>query len=115
MALTLVSMKCFSEANALYQKAIETMASAPHGALEQAITYLNMADLYQEMKGSEEAESDVYACLDKAYELLKDPNVAEPGYYAFVLEKCAPTFSYYGYFGAAREFEKRAGEIYGKS
>jgi tetratricopeptide (TPR) repeat protein len=115
MALTCVSLGRYEEALPLYESAIKVMADVPDGRLEQAITYLNMADLYQEMKGSEEAESDVYACLDKAYELLKDPNVAEPGYYAFVLEKCAPTFSYYGYFSAAREFEKRAGEIYGKS
>lgn len=115
MALTCVSLGKYEDAMPLYESAIRVMADVPDGRLEQAITYLNMADLYQEMKGSEEAESDVYACLDKAYELLKDPNVAEPGYYAFVLEKCAPTFSYYGYFSAAREFEKRAGEIYGKS
>ena len=115
MALTCVSLGRYEEALPLYESAIKVMTDVPDGRLEQAITYLNMADLFSEMKGTEEAEADIYACLDKAYELLKDPNVAEPGYYAFVLEKCAPTFSYYGYFGAAREFEKRAGEIYGKS
>ena len=115
MALTCVSLGRYEEAMTLYELAVKVMADVPDGRLEQAITYLNMADLFSEMKGTEEAEADIYACLDKAYELLKDPNVAEPGYYAFVLEKCAPTFSYYGYFSAAREFEKRAGEIYGKS
>ena len=115
MALTCVSLGRYEEALPLYESAIKVMADVPDGRLEQAITYLNMADLFSEMKGTEAAEADIYACLDQAYELLKDPNVAEPGYYAFVLEKCAPTFSYYGYFGAAREFEKRAGEIYGKS
>lgn len=115
MALTCVSLGKYEDAMPLYESAIRVMADVPDGRLEQAITYLNMADLFSEMKGTEEAEADIYACLDKAYELLKDPNVAEPGYYAFVLEKCAPTFSYYGYFSAAREFEKRAGEIYGKS
>lgn len=115
MALTCVSLGRYEEAMTLYELAVKVMADVPDGRLEQAITYLNKADLFSEMKGTEEAEADIYACLDKAYELLKDPNVAEPGYYAFVLEKCAPTFSYYGYFSAAREFEKRAGEIYGKS
>jgi tetratricopeptide (TPR) repeat protein len=115
MALTCVSLGRYEEAMTLYELAVKVMADVPDGRLEQAITYLNMADLFSEMKGTEEAEADIYSCLDKAYELLKDPNVAEPGYYAFVLEKCAPTFSYYGYFSAAREFEKRAGEIYGKS
>jgi tetratricopeptide (TPR) repeat protein len=115
MALTCVSLGRYEEAMTLYELAVKVMADVPDGRLEQAITYLNMADLFSEMKGTEAAEADIYACLDQAYELLKDPNVAEPGYYAFVLEKCAPTFSYYGYFGAAREFEKRAGEIYGKS
>ena len=112
MALTCVSLGRYEEAMPLYESALKVMADVPDGRLEQAITYLNMADLFCEMKGMEEAESDIYKCLDTAYELLSDDNVAEPGYYAFVLEKCAPTFSYYGYFGAAKEFEKRAREIY---
>ena len=108
MALTLVSMKRFSEANALYEKAIETMAKAPHGALEQAITYLNMATAAEEEQGLLDAAETIDAHLEKAQELLDTPSVPRDGYYAFVCEKCAPTFEYYGWFAAANELNARA-------
>ena len=66
MALTCVSLGRYEEAMTLYELAVKVMADVPDGRLEQAITYLNMADLYQEMKGNVEAEADIYACLDKA-------------------------------------------------
>ena len=96
MALTLVSLKRFSEANALYVKAIETMAKAPHGALEQAITCLNMANAAEEERGLLDAAGTIDAYLETAQELLDTPDVPRDGYYAFVCEKCAPTFEYYG-------------------
>ena len=34
------------------------------------------------------------------------------GYYAFVCEKCAPTFDYYGYFLIADDLNERAKAIY---
>ena len=108
MALTLVSMKRFSEANALYEKAIETMAKAPHGALEQAITHLNMANAAEEEQGLLDAAETIDARLQKAQELLDTPDVPRDGYYAFVCEKCAPTFEYYGWFAAANELNARA-------
>ena len=108
MALTLVSMKRFSEANALCEKAIETMAKAPHGALEQAITYLNMANAAEEEKGLLDAAEAIDAYLQKAQELLDTPDIPRDGYYAFVCEKCAPTFEYYGWFSAANELNARA-------
>ena len=36
------------------------------------------------------------------------------GYYAFVCEKCAPTFEYYGYFLAAQDLNERAEAGYNK-
>lgn len=112
MALTCVAVKKYREAQLLYDKALNVMAGVPDGRLEQAITYLNIADLYEEMEGPEKAEAEVFNCLDKACDLLSDDNVAEPGYYAFVCEKCAPVFDHYGYFGAAKEYARRAEEIY---
>ena len=108
MALTLVSLRRFAEANALYEKAIETMAKAPHGALEQAITYLNMANAAEEEQGLLDAAETIDAHLEKAQELLDTPSVPRDGYYAFVCEKCAPTFEYYGWFAAANELNARA-------
>lgn len=108
MALTLVSLKRFDEANELYRRAIETMANAEHGALEQAITYLNMANAAEDEKGLLDASETIDACLERAETLLNAPGIPHEGYYAFVCEKCAPTFEYYGWFAVAEELNKRA-------
>ena len=108
MALTLVSLKRFDEANELYRKAIETMANAAHGALEQAITYLNMANAAEDEKGLLDASETIDACLERAETLLNAPGIPHEGYYAFVCEKCAPTFEYYGWFSVANELNERA-------
>jgi tetratricopeptide (TPR) repeat protein len=112
MALTLVSLGRFGEANALYAKALETMANAPHGALEQAITYLNMANAAEDEKGLLDASETIDAYLETAQRLLDAPGIPHEGYYAFVCEKCAPTFEYYGWFAAANEFKERASAWY---
>ena len=44
MALTNVALKNFDEAFSLYEKALKIMDRVENGVLEQAITYLNMAD-----------------------------------------------------------------------
>ena len=112
MALTYVALKQFPKAYELYDKAMETMKKVENGELEQAISYLNIANAKEDELGLEEAGEDIESCLDKAYALLDTPSVPRGGYYAFVCEKCAPTFDYYGYFAAAEELKKRAKEIY---
>ena len=112
MALTFTALEKYDEAFKLYEKALEVMKEVPNGELEQAITYLNMADLKEAMLGSEKAESVVFEYLDKAQELLDTPSLKRDGYYAFVCEKCAPSFEYYGYFLVAKDLKNRAESIY---
>ena len=112
MALTYVALANFEEAFALYEKALAVMEQVEGGALEQAITYLNMADALEAQLGHEAAEPQIFEWVDKAYDLLTESDVKHDGYYAFVCEKCAPSFSYYGYFLAAQELNKRAESIY---
>ena len=112
MALALVEEKRFDEAFALYQKALDTMAHAEHGALEQAITYLNMADAAEAQNGLLDASEAIDTYLGTAQTLLDTPTLVRDGYYAFVCEKCAPTFEYYGWFAAANDLNERAGAIY---
>ena len=112
MALTYTALEKYEEAFALYEKALGVMEKVENGELEQAITYLNMADLKEAMLGYEKAESIVFDYLDKAQELLDTPSLKRDGYYAFVCEKCAPSFEYYGYFLYANELKKRSEAIY---
>ena len=115
MGLCCAALGKFEEAGALYDQAMEQMAQAENGQLEQAVTCLNRANLLEAQLGLEAAEGKIFALLDQAQTLLDTPGIPRDGYYAFVCEKCAPTFEYYGYFLAAGDLRERAEEIYDRA
>ena len=108
MALTCQALGRYEEAFQFYHQALEKMSLVSGGVLEQAVTYLNMADAVAEQSGLEEGEEEIARLLDRAYELLQDESAPHDGYYAFICERCAPCFSYYGYFAAAEELLQEA-------
>ena len=112
MALAEASLGRFREAETLWNKAVDMMGRVENGVLEQAITFLNMANAVEDELGLADGEPRIFALLDRAEELLATPGIPHDGYYAFVCEKCAPTFSYYGYFLTAQSLERQAEEIY---
>ena len=112
LGLTLTDLKRFNEAKVYYNKAIDVMKQNRYGELEIAITYLNLADLATAQLGAEESEKIVDKYIEKAYELLNKDYLPRNGYYAFVCEKCAPIFGYYGRFLYNKELSDRAREIY---
>ncbi len=112
LGLTLTDLKRFNEAKVYYNKAIDVMKQNRYGELEIAITYLNLADLATAQLGAEESEKLVDKYIEKAYELLNKDYLPRNGYYAFVCEKCAPIFGYYGRFFYNKELSDRAREIY---
>ena len=112
MALACVSLKEYDRARELYQKAIEIMSALPGGKPETAITYLNLANAAEAQQGLENADGFISDCLQTAEELLLDGSNAQDGNYAFVCEKCAPTFEYYGWFMTAEELKRRSDGIY---
>lgn len=114
MALALVDLERFSEAYELYEKAISVMANADDGDLEVAITYLNIASAKEAELGAEESEAQIRDYVEKAMEIF-DEHENRDGYYAFVCDKCASVFGYFGYFIYEKELEKRAREIYERS
>ena len=111
MALSLVDLRRFDEAYELYGKAISVMEKAEGGALEVAITYLNIASAKEAELGLLDADAEINEYLDRAQELL-DANESGDGYYAFVCEKCASVFGYYGRFLYDSELKERARRIY---
>ena len=111
MALALVDLNEFEKALLLYKKAISVMESTEDGMLEVAITYLNIANLKEAELGIEAAQADIDKLLDDAAKIL-DEHENKNGYYAFVCEKCASTFGYYGYFAYENELKERAAKIY---
>ena len=115
MALTLADLKRWDEAEAYYQKALANMRLTENAEAEQAVTWLNLADLYAARDGLEEAAEKIEGCLDRAFELLDTPSLPRDGDYAYYCRTSAPTFRYYGRFADAADLEKRAEEIYGSN
>ena len=115
MALALTELKDFSEAENLFHKAIEVMQKQENGALEVAITRLNIADLIAAGSGLEDGAEEIEKQLLEAEKLLDTEDLPRDGYYAFVCEKCAPVFGYYGFFMTEQELNRRAREIHERS
>ena len=108
MALALADLGRYGEAESYYRKALETMQKVPGSELEQAVTWLNLADLLHE----QDENADVYAMLETAEALLKTESLPRNGYYAYVCRTCAPGFDYYGWFMTAKELRESAEKIY---
>ncbi len=114
MALSLVDLKRFDDAYKLYEKAISIMEQHDDGMLEVAITYLNIASAKEAELGLETSEKIIEEYLNKAMKIL-DEHKNRDGYYAFVCDKCASVFGYYGFFVYQNDLIKRAREIYERS
>lgn len=108
-ALALVDLKRFKEAEKLYLSAIEIMKNTEKGQPDCAISYVNLAHLYLD-KG--ESKDKIEDCLFNAYNLLNDEKTAQNGYTAYVLEKCAPSFGFFGFNLIENEFNKKSKELY---
>ena len=112
MATVCAALGRCDDALALYEQATAQMLRVPGSAPERAVTCLNMADAVAAAQGLEAGEARITELLERAYALLQDESAPRDGNYAFVCEKCAPAFAYYGYFAAAEELERTAKEIY---
>ncbi len=107
MALTLADLGELEEAERAYLRALAVMARAEHGEAECAITQVNLAHLYERL-----SPERISAALTEASRLLSTPSLPRGGYYAFVLEKCAPSFRYFGREAEALAMEREARAIY---
>ena len=88
------------------------MKKVPGAEPELAVTKLNLANLLEAAYGMADACERIDQCLTEAHDLLETEGLARNGHYAFVCDKCAPVFSYYGWFRYAEELSKRAADIY---
>lgn len=111
-ALTLVDLKSFDEAISLYEKAISVLKAYEEAQPEAAISYLNMANAVEAKEGLESSCEKIDSLLDIATEILDASQKENDGNYAFVCEKCASTFGYYGRFFYEAELKERARKIY---
>ena len=112
MALALSDLGRTDEAKEMFGKALAVMEQLEGSEAEQAVTWLNLADLAAVESGLEAAESQITSCCAKAVELLDSDKLEHDGNYAFYCEKCAPVFDYYGFFTVAEILRNRAKDIY---
>jgi tetratricopeptide (TPR) repeat protein len=112
MALALTDLKRFDEAKALYERAISVLKKVKGKEPEQAITYLNLASCAESELGLENAQAVIEANIEKAMEKLEASEDKVSGNYAFVCEKCATVFGYYGYFYYENILKERYKRIY---
>ncbi|MBR5236917.1 MAG: tetratricopeptide repeat protein [Clostridia bacterium] len=112
-AITLVDLENFERAKEFYEKAIAITSRQVESLLDCAVSYVNLAHLYERWQGIE--NEHIEPCLKKAEALLGDERLNQNAYYAFVCEKCAPSFDYFGYFMLAKKLNDKAREIYGRS
>lgn len=115
MGLAKEGLGRYGEAFEYYNKALEVMKENNNGKLEMAITYLNMANAVEDEHGLEKGEQKINQYLDLAEDLLFSGEIKNDSYKAFVYEKCAPTFAYYGYFLTAQKLEKKSNELYNRA
>lgn len=112
MALALVDLKQFRQAEELYQKALSVMQAVPEKEPEQAITYLNMATAAETEHGLTPAQPIIAQLVQKAMDCMEIGRERRDGNYAFVCEKCASVFGYYGYEDYAAQLSARSRRIY---
>ena len=108
MALMYVDINEFDKANKLYNDAINILKEN-NNQLDLAITYLNLLDLYYKKNNIEKVDNidlmiDEY--IKKSFLCLTDKNLCNNEYFRFVIEKCIPSFSFYGYFLYENELKK---------
>ena len=112
MALALVQLKEFDEANKYYRKSLDVLEDCPQSELEKAMAWLNIADAVIAQKGvSEDSENEIVEYLYNAQLCLDDESVERDSYYAFVADKCYPIYEYFQWYSYAEELKERIREI----
>lgn len=112
-ALALADLKRYKEAEELYECALEALKGTPK-ELDCAVTYVNMAHLYEEWQPDGFREKISHA-MENALLSLCDTSLERNGYMAFVYSKCAPSFSYFGDEDTAGYLQSISDEIYAKN
>lgn len=93
MALSYADIGEYDTAEAYFKKALAVIEHCDTPENELAVTYCNLAELYERMGRN----ADIKPALDAAQKLLSSPALPHDGYYEFTVSKCQPTFEHFGY------------------
>ena len=93
MALSYTDIGEFETAEGYYKKALGVISHCDTPQNELAVTYCNLAELYERMG----RDGDIAKALELALYNLRSPALPHDGYYDFTVSKCLPTFEHFGY------------------
>lgn len=93
MALSYADIGEYDTAEGYYKKALGVIVHCDTPENELAVTYCNLAELYERMG----READIAKALNLALDNLRSPALPHDGYYDFTVSKCLPTFEHFGY------------------
>ncbi len=108
-ALAYADLGRYADAEASYRAALCVMERVPHGEPEVAVTYVNMAHLF-EAEGKPAA--DIADCMERAAKKLLSPAMRHDANFAFVASKCYPSFAHFGYAETAERLREVSERIY---
>lgn len=111
MALALEDLEKYDEALFYYDKALKIMLTKDNGELESAITYINVACLYEKIEKNFDAKEN----CEKALALLNDKSITHNGYFAFVCLKCVDALAHFGFSEQADQLRLQAERIYARA
>ena len=96
-----------------YREAIAVLrANGEHDA-ELAVSYVNLAQLHEVMyEQDDERDALIASELEEAWEILTGRELARDGNFAFVLSKCAPSFTHFGQAERGELLAAEAKKIY---
>ncbi len=108
MASTLFALGYLDDAETAYLSALGIMKNIPQGDGDCAITYLNLAELYEALGN----DGKTAECVDAAFKCLESESLPHNGYYAFVTSKCAPSFAHFGRWDIYEKLMAESEKIY---
>lgn len=109
-ATSYASSGMLAEAEKGYLDALKILEKQENSLNEIAVTYVNLAHVYE--ADGQKTFFDIKDALEKAYLYLTDEKTKKDAYNAFMCEKCAPSFDYFGYGDKGEDLLARAKEIY---
>ncbi|MBQ7455269.1 MAG: tetratricopeptide repeat protein, partial [Clostridia bacterium] len=112
-ANVLAQLRRWDEAEAGFRQAIDILRQEGQHDGDIALSLVSLAHLTFDR--DQNAFAQVEALLDEAWEMLNSPRQARDGEYAFVLQKCAPSFDCFQRPLEAEALRDVAKEIYGQA
>ncbi len=90
-------------------------AASPQGSLQGSASAVPQGSAAPRRAGEAETDARITALCEEAVRLLKETDAPKDGYYAFVLEKCAPALDHHGFFLDAEELRAESARIYAEN